>query len=554
MGKIHIYKYTSNRPNLVILRVIAEEVPSNMSSANIFKTSSLADNVLAPSLESFSYINKAAAGAPNISSISFRGCSQLKSILLSGCVKELDLSGTAVKTLDLRHVEILNLSRLVLLGCEKLCAILWPRVKEMSRYFCHMELHINTFRRASPTQATLEEKTKEASSAIRSSSNFFFGARQEFLFGWYICLRDARLLRSLAPFEERFSGKIHMEMDSTPGSRVSAGGSEVAQGIMSLQQPDRYLYARDVIFQGHQEDGAGNEGTSSWIWACPPSPNPWMHDWYIHMQDDEEMQQQQSSIEGTSTSAVLPPSYIYDTTRMLHVHDSQSITHIPWPRNSFWKSLEWCRVERCSELCSVFATPQESGCKIFRELETFWASQLSMACYIWNWREISQISGKSFRFLEFLHLDYCPRLIHVLPFSVHMATLPSLETLEVVCCGDLREVFPLDPKRQEKHELIKFPELRRIHLYELPVLQHICGSRMFAPKLETVKIRGCWSLRRLPTVSGNTTNRPKVDCEKDWWDNLEWDGVEMNHHPSLYEPTHSRYYKKSHLPRGTVLR
>ncbi|KAM3372978.1 hypothetical protein ACQJBY_019749 [Aegilops geniculata] len=135
-----------------------------------------------------------------------------------------------------------------------------------------------------------------------------------------------------------------------------------------------------------------------------------------------------------------------------------------------------------------------------------------------------------------------------------MDTLPSLETLEIVCCGDLKEVFPLDPKRQQKQEIIRFPKLRRIHLYQLSTLQSICGSRMSAPNLETVRIRGCWGLRRLPAVSGSTTKRPKVDCEKNWWDNLEWGGMEANHDPSLYEPRHSRYYKKAHLPRVTVLR
>nr|CAB3480990.1 unnamed protein product [Digitaria exilis] len=61
----------------------------------------------------------------------------------------------------------------------------------------------------------------------------------------------------------------------------------------------------------------------------------------------------------------------------------------------------------------------------------------------------------------------------------------------------------------------EFPRLKRIHLYELPKLQHICGQRMLAPRLETVKIRGCWSLKRLPAVPlppavGRLHN---VDCE-----------------------------------------
>jgi hypothetical protein len=132
--------------------------------------------------------------------------------------------------------------------------------------------------------------------------------------------------------------------------------------------------------------------------------------------------------------------------------------------------------------------------------------------------------------------------------------LYALETLEIVYCSDLKEVFPLRVRSelQEHDKVTKLPNLRRIHLHELPKLQHICRLRMQAPRLETIKIRGCWSLRRLPAI-GNNTKPPKVDCEKEWWDNLEWDGLEENHYPSLYELSHSLYYK-AQLPRVSVLR
>ncbi|VAI41520.1 unnamed protein product [Triticum turgidum subsp. durum] len=139
-------------------------------------------------------------------------------------------------------------------------------------------------------------------------------------------------------------------------------------------------------------------------------------------------------------------------------------------------------------------------------------------------------------------------------------TFSSLETIEIVYCsdlreivycGDLREIVPLGPEDQQQDIILEFPKLRRIHLHELPTLHCICGRRMSAPQLETIKIRGCWSLRRLPVV-GRHTKPPKVDCEKEWWDSLEWDRVET-HQPSRYEPRHSMYYK-AQLPGGTVLR
>ena len=74
-----------------------------------------------------------------------------------------------------------------------------------------------------------------------------------------------------------------------------------------------------------------------------------------------------------------------------------------------------------------------------------------------------------------------------------------METLEIVCCGDLREVFPSDSKSQQQEEPREFPSLKRIHLFDLPKLQRICGWR---PNLETVKIRGCWVLQKHAASGG----------------------------------------------------
>nr|CAB3491606.1 unnamed protein product [Digitaria exilis] len=147
----------------------------------------------------------------------------------------------------------------------------------------------------------------------------------------------------------------------------------------------------------------------------------------------------------------------------------------------------------------------------------------------------------------------------------------QLETLHILFCGDLRQVFPVEDEFQEKivasnekpwapwksrKGMLAFPYLRHLYLHELPNLQLICEAKMFAPDLEAIYIRGCWSLRRLPATDAHRRHdgRPvAVDCEKEWWHNLEWDGMEHGHHPSLFQLRHSKYSKKRNL-RGTVLR
>nr|CAB3452142.1 unnamed protein product [Digitaria exilis] len=64
-------------------------------------------------------------------------------------------------------------------------------------------------------------------------------------------------------------------------------------------------------------------------------------------------------------------------------------------------------------------------------------------------------------------------------------------------------------------------------------------------KLRTVKIRGCWSLKSLPYVGRGSNNKVvECDCEKEWWDRLEW---EDSSQANRYKPIHSRYYKKTML-------
>jgi len=66
----------------------------------------------------------------HLRSMSFRGCTKLKNLFLGRmiCVDTLDISGTAVKTLDLSAITVWQIHELRLLDCDKLCAILWPQI------------------------------------------------------------------------------------------------------------------------------------------------------------------------------------------------------------------------------------------------------------------------------------------------------------------------------------------------------------------------------------------------------------------------------------------
>jgi hypothetical protein len=99
---------------------------------------------------------------------------------------------------------------------------------------------------------------------------------------------------------------------------------------------------------------------------------------------------------------------------------------------------------------------------------------------------------------------------------------------------------------------VTFEKLKYIKLHCVHKLEQICTTKLTVPKLEMISLRDCWALRRLPALS-HQGPKPVVDCEKDWWDMLEWDNSDANHDPSLFETRHPAHYKKT-LPRVSVLR
>uniref|UniRef100_A0ACD5TAZ7 Uncharacterized protein n=3 Tax=Avena sativa TaxID=4498 RepID=A0ACD5TAZ7_AVESA len=467
-------------------------------------------------------------GCDGLRIISFRGCKELKNVFLKGLlwfIGKLDISGTNIKTLDLGGIQSILPERIILLGCHRLRAILWPeRVKDKLNWPCI--LRIDTTSTSAPMEGV------EAPHAHPYCDQSLQKQKEEkFNGGWQISVTDARLLRSLSPVSGYLSDEcIHLDICGT----TILGGSNV-QGTNKDKLVEVQPHKSTVMDSEYRDVLKGGSVGVMMMWDCPEIN--WWRRATTCIIKVMIMHGQGKKLLEDARGALSFPDFMCIGATSLHVYDNSSIISIPAPL----RGLRWCRVERCPKLKEVF-----TGMWSFYDLYTFWASQLLTACYIWGWPYYLHN-------LDFLHLDHCPRLVHVLPYySWNIHPWLTLVTLEILYCSDLKEVVPLDPKLQEQGTIIKCPKLRHIHLHELPTLQRISGLRMSAPTLETIKIRGCWSLRRLPAV-GRNTKPPKVDCEKEWWDKLEWDGLEKYHHPSLYEPRHSLYYK-AQLPRVSLLR
>ncbi|KXG24440.1 uncharacterized protein LOC110436809 [Sorghum bicolor] len=506
---------------------------------------------LPSSLESFSL--DAGRGHENkaiISCISLAGCTVLSDFILRGSLpnlEELDLSYTAVKILDLREVvQVKNLQRLFLMGCDQLRSISWPKTRMYKLRLMCIDTRAGggevdnrkLWSRDCSLMVYQQDEVKEYCHASIAVADMRFLQSLKFLWTsetiqcdkWYLCLS------STSNDDGRVWHKDKM------GHSYSTG--QLAVAAPSL--PNSLTYHDISIEQISAKIDSSSSSSTQFI----PLD--------LHMEIAEGIS---DVTDKSSTWARDAIRHVMNNVQSLHVHDSSSITSVA-PEHTFETSmmngLKRCCVERCPKLDTVFATTYFWTC--FSQLEIFWAAHLLMARFIWSRpRDPSSLDPNdlSFTQLRAIHLHFCPRLRYVLPMASNNTLSKVLETLHIHCCGDLRQVFLMEKEfletissaRHEKGKL-EFSNLKSLYLYELQNLQQICEAKLFAPKLETIYIRGCWGLRRLPA----TADRPvAVDCEKDWWDKLEWDGMESGHHPSLFEPSHSKYYKRRHL-RTTVLR
>ncbi|XP_062192965.1 uncharacterized protein LOC133896387 [Phragmites australis] len=498
------------------------------------------------SLETFSFdvgARKDHEKEAKISRISMAGCTRLVNFRLRGYLpnlEELDLSNTSVKALDLKDkvVQVPRLQRLILLGCERLRAIHWPEEEGIDTL---MVLCIDT--RGGGGEVVCQEREEYSRARVAVTDMRFLQSVATKTPRWRFCwnsdrIRNVNLCLSCAKSDD---GQNNDKMNRYSTRQL------VRPPLHRSLIPKTLCTYSDVNIDKATID---HDGSS----ALQPEPLD------VHVEIGEGI----SNTNVVTKQGIEAVRSFMSMAKSLLVHDNSSITTVipesmiatRWDQFT-WPNLKWCRVDRCPRMETVFVAIYDVF-YWFIQLETFCAVDLLMARSIWSkGRTVSSGDTSSFAKLRAIHLHSCPRLTFVLPLSGF--TLPSLETLHIIYCGDLSQVFPVEApflnklSTDHRRGVLEFPKLKHLHMLELPKLQHICEAKMYAPKLETILVRGCWSLKRLPATADRPDSRPVVDCEKDWWEKLEWDGLEAVHHPSLFRPRHSKYYKKT-LLRGSVLR
>ncbi|XP_051228544.1 uncharacterized protein [Lolium perenne] len=442
--------------------------------------------------------------------ISLKGCARLCNIFLRGLpnLEELDLSGTTIQALDLSVMDVPGLKKIFLVGCEQLKSLSWSGTNRSLGV-----IHVDTRRN---TRSVFDREEQMSSQVLMAFTDGRF--IWSFIYILYWCTRCI--------------SKIHIHISSTIQAQVN-----ITKGIMAIVPsleglvPTRpFLPYKDIVLN------KDIVALSSLVWdhrqLYPLGGHLEIGEGSHHLDNLDKNEDSRS--------------FINSMVESLHVHDSISITTILPGVTRHWVKLKWCHVERCCKLHTVF--PSWGGYRSFESLRIFSASDLPVVYYIWA--TYTNYYWTSFQELQHIYLHNCPRLEIVLSISF---TLPNLESIQIAYCANLQHIFPLNEKCPQKIASgVTFEKLKYIKLHYVHKLEQICTTKLTVPKLEMISLRDCWALRRLPALSRQGP-KPVVDCEKDWWDRLEWDGSDANHDPSLFETSHSAHYKKT-LPRVSVLR
>ncbi|CAL4976426.1 unnamed protein product [Urochloa decumbens] len=472
---------------------------------------------------------------PIVSKISLNGLALLKNLFLRGLpnLLELNLSETAVQAVNLDDMQLRNLERLSLLGCEMLQRVQWHDTRNPPLKVLQID-----------TRAKATRSLDHDCQGFQMDNNSSPQA--------HIVVTDERVLRGFMithPISNVLQGqKFHLHLSSSVSNKQGSyynqkesSSSDELSAPQVIESPFSYL--------GLLSNIAGHDDNDRSVKGCALLP----------LQCHIEISEGGCNLEIAKDPDRQNIDMLLRYAESLHVHDHSSITtaSLDCIKGQFEKT-QWCLVERCPKMHTVFHIDKDGNTpQSFMSLQTFKAFQLLEVQCIWSRKvrfyEDSTNRLLAFKKLQCINLYSCPRLKFILPWS--FASLPGLETILVTYCGELREIFPKgETHGRDRATSIVFSSLKRIQLEELPRLRQICETVMLAPALETVKLRGCWSLRRLPAIhTGRGNNKPLavVDCEKDWWDMLRWDGLEESR--SLFVPRHSKYYKMRML-RGSPLR
>ena len=187
---------------------------------------------------------------------------------------------------------------------------------------------------------------------------------------------------------------------------------------------------------------------------------------------------------------------------------------ISFPLLKRMEHLHGLYISQCNELKAIKINVEEEGTN----------KDVALPNYIVPCQEY-------FCTLREVGIEHCSKLLDL----TWLVYAPNLEELCVKYCESIEQVIHYGV--EEKLEI--FLRLKYIKLSKLPRLKSIYGHPLLFPSLEIIKVRKCKSLRSLPFDSTTSNkNLKKIEGEKSWWNQLEWNDETLRHSFTPYFQIH----------------
>ncbi|XP_035548693.1 uncharacterized protein LOC108982666 [Juglans regia] len=136
---------------------------------------------------------------------------------------------------------------------------------------------------------------------------------------------------------------------------------------------------------------------------------------------------------------------------------------------SFQEALEESRQSKISSDQPLFLVDQDQAA--FPSLEILIISHMDDMKVIWN----TQFAADSFCKLQMMRVESCANLNSIFPFKM-LKVFQSLNFVNVVSCGSLKQVFDLQGPSFQETGAITVMQLRDLYLSDLPKLKQISNK------------------------------------------------------------------------------
>ncbi|KAL6334008.1 hypothetical protein AAG906_000059 [Vitis piasezkii] len=163
-----------------------------------------------------------------------------------------------------------------------------------------------------------------------------------------------------------------------------------------------------------------------------------------------------------------------------------------------------------------------SNCGSLEDLEIDWAWE-GMETTESNYLNSKVSSHNSFHSLSWLRVKRCSRLKDL----TWLVFAPNLKVLTIIDCDQMQEVIgtgKCGESAENGENLNPFVRLQILELDDLPQLKSIFWKALPFIYLNTIHVRNCPLLKKLP-LSANSAkgNRTVIAGHNKWWNEVEWE-------------------------------